>query len=231
MAFSSAKLPALVAAVLFVVMALALSYQGYAAWASMNSEAVGSSADRIEPVRQKVQVPDINLASVPMFGDASAQPVQKAEQTEDLPETNLRLKLRGVMAADGDFPGSALIEGSDGSTEVYLVDGQLPGNVRLNSVHPNRVVLERSGKLENLYFPEPDERDSVAIARNDSSPSPSSFESSSDSQQDQSFDSNSDPNDQFQMPEIPSTVPAERREEIRQRLERLRERLRMRAND
>lgn len=93
-----------------------------------------------------------NIAKFKLFGDASV-PVKKAPvATEQLPETTLRLTLSGVMAGKDNIQASALIEGPDRQTRNYRVDEEVPGGAILREVHPDRVVLERSGRLENLIF-------------------------------------------------------------------------------
>ena len=89
---------------------------------------------------------------------------------------------------------------------------ELPGNAKLRSVHPNRVIIERSGKLENLYFPESEDRSGMSFTADQQEPStPATQQAATPS---------------------PSRAPAsatsdeQRREEIRRRLEQLRERLR-----
>jgi general secretion pathway protein C len=132
--------------------------------------------------------------------------------TENLPETNLRLFLRGVLAADGEFPGSALIEDDKSKTEAYLVGDELPGNATLRSVHPNRVIIERSGKLENLYFPESEDRSGMSFTADQQE------EAAAEAQQAASTPPSRAP--------ASATSDEQRREEIRRRLEQLRERLR-----
>jgi general secretion pathway protein C len=93
-----------------------------------------------------------NIAGFKLFGDASA-PAKKAPViTEELPETTLKLTLSGVMAGKDNRQASALIEGPDRQTRNYRVDEEVPGGAILKEVHPDRVVLERAGRLENLIF-------------------------------------------------------------------------------
>jgi len=88
-----------------------------------------------------------------LFGDAQA-PQQKEVIDEDLPETRLRLTLTGILEATDSKLASALIEGPDKTTESYKPGDTLPGNAKLERVLTNRVVIERSGRRENLLFPE-----------------------------------------------------------------------------
>ena len=93
---------------------------------------------------------------------------------------------------------------------------ELPGNATLRSVRPNRIIIERSGKLENLYFPEDEDRTGLSMASTQTSneqEEPSGTQIRSTGVDRRSTSTNTDTSDQ-------------RREEIRQRLEQLRERLR-----
>ncbi|MCH8498615.1 MAG: general secretion pathway protein GspC [Marinobacter sp.] len=218
------KLPLVSAIGLGLVMSASLAWQGYAFLQAEQQRADASQATatvRTEPQQQTR--PEINLAEVSLFGrvveDAAPPPV-----TENLPTTNLRLFLRGVLAATGDFPASALIEGGNGQTEAYLVGDELPGNARLRSVHPNRVILERGGRLENLYFPELDDSSGLEFAAH----TPDQDMGMPQTQPVQ-------PTAASGMQSQPAVGPGgqvsdERREEIRQRLEELRQRLRANTN-
>lgn len=188
------------------------AWQGYSFW-QKESQNPGLHTQNVitSEAQPAQQVPTVNLGSLALFGNADAKTAAAALSTENLPETNLRLYLRGVLAADGDFPGSALVEDEQRNTEAYLVGDELPGNATLRSVHPNRIIIERSGKLENLFFPEEDDSSGMSVASNttpEATPTPVSEPSPS--------------------PRATSTDSAEqqRRDEIRRRLEQLRERLR-----
>lgn len=161
------------------------------------------------------QPPEVDLTALTLFGTATSEGDTGPVDTENLPETNLRLFLRGVMAADGEFPGSALIEDQKGNTEAYPVGDELPGNAKLRSVHPNRVVIERGGKLENLFFPEEKNQSGLSVA---ASNQPEPQQSAPVVQP--------SPSNQTSSP----AADEQRREEIRRRLEQLRERLRNNSN-
>ncbi len=94
------------------------------------------------------------IANFKLFGDMSAPSKPIAVQTENLPETSLKLTLTGVLAGKNNLQASALIEGPDRQTRNYRVDEEVPGGAILKSVYPDRVVLERAGRLENLIFEE-----------------------------------------------------------------------------
>ena len=93
-----------------------------------------------------------NIAKFKLFGDATVPEKKAPLVSEKLPETTLRLTLSGVMAGKDNVQASALIEGPDRQTRNYRVDEEVPGGAILREVHPDRVVLERAGRLENLIF-------------------------------------------------------------------------------
>lgn len=207
------RLALFAAVMLAVTMIGALGWQGYTFW--RHGQRVASEHTAATPAsRQAREADSVDLAELDLFGrvTGTGAPVK---QTENLPKTNLRIFLRGVMAADSGYPASALIEGSDGKTEVYVTGDELPGNARLRSVFPDRVVLERGGKLENLYFPETDNNSGVSLVR-----SPGSTESAT---------RNADNRPTPLVTPTPATSD-QRREQIRQRLEQLRERLKANSN-
>ncbi|MCZ4286823.1 General secretion pathway protein C [Marinobacter salarius] len=217
MLFTSSRLPLILTIVAGIAMITVTAWQGVRFWQNETSAgATTSTADMTMAETDTRKVPEVNLASFALFGEPGKEAPQTEPDTENLPETNLRLFLRGVLAASGDFPGSALIEDDKRNTEAYLVGDELPGNATLRSVRPNRIIIERSGKLENLYFPEDEDRTGLSMASTQTSneqEEPSGTQIRSTGVDRRSTSTNTDTSDQ-------------RREEIRQRLEQLRERLR-----
>lgn len=216
MPFNNQRLPLLLTVIAGAAMVGVTAWQVYSLSQAQGQSASSSDARQLVREGQDLsQAPEVDLTTLALFGTASPEGNAGPVETENLPETNLRLFLRGVMAADGEFPGSALIEDQKGNTEAYPVGDELPGNAKLRSVHANRVVIERGGKLENLFFPEEKNRSGMTVASgNQDEPQQSAPE-----------------------PQIPTSTQApspaadeQRREEIRRRLEQLRERLRNNSN-
>lgn len=215
MPLNNTRLPLLLAVVAAAAMIALTSWQAYSFWQSENQRERQQLAEAASgtAVADEDTTPEVELASLDLFGVAGESATPAELDTENLPETNLRLFLRGVLAAEGEFPGSALIEDDKSTTEAYLVGDELPGSAKLRSVHANRVIIERGGKLENLYFPEGDDRSGLNVAANNDMESTDDGSSSTPSA----------------TPSSDSASPAsddQRREEIRRRLEQLRERLR-----
>lgn len=214
----TARLPLITASLLSVAMVGTLGWQGYRFWeqeqTQQNQSAAQPATEVTRPARQQ---PQVQLGEVEMFGQAAPEAMTADQDTENLPETNLRLFLRGVLAGTEDQPGSALIEDDRNRTEVYIIGDELPGNATLRSVHANRIIIERGGKLENLYFPETDDSRGVELAAIDNG-------MQSDPAQAQQG-TRTPTASQSRAPSTPEATD-ERRQQIRQRLEELRERLR-----
>ena len=162
------------------------------------------------------QIPQISLSNLRLFGNTPSDDLGVQQSTENLPETNLQRTLRGVLAADGDFSGSALIEDDRNNTDAYLVGDTLPGNATLRSVYPARIIIERSGKLENLYFPEIDNRSGFSAVAEETQSPESAYTPPTLTQP------------ALSQPTGAPTTPTneKRRAEIRERLEQLRRSLR-----
>ncbi len=78
----------------------------------------------------------------------------KAQVPEDAPESRLNLTLTGVLASHGAAPSRILVKGSGGEGEKIFASGQtLPGDAKIASVRPDRVILEKNGHFETLKLP------------------------------------------------------------------------------
>jgi general secretion pathway protein C len=88
------------------------------------------------------------LTSANVFGVSEKAAVQ--QQTK-APETKLNLTLKGVLAATPMEMASAIIaQGKNGKEDIYGIGDKMPGGVTIKEIHPEYVVLERSGRLETL---------------------------------------------------------------------------------
>ncbi len=88
------------------------------------------------------------LAMAHLFGNAEKAAVDTAKVAT---VTRLNLTLRGVFAAsDPRYAIAIIASGKNGDEEIYGIGDPLPGNATLREVHPDNVILERSGQLEIL---------------------------------------------------------------------------------
>lgn len=86
------------------------------------------------------------------------------------PETTLALTLHGIVAGRRDSDSRALIV-ANGDEEPYSIGATLPGGAVIRAIFPDRVMLERDGRLEALRLPKADNSGAV-IAQE---PSPAEF--------------------------------------------------------
>ncbi|MGP4844981.1 type II secretion system protein N [Marinobacter sp. 1Y8] len=112
------------------------------------------------PVTQRVTSSNAasqdQLSSINLFGQPDAgTPVAEAERRA-APETNLRLKLEGVLVAEQSENSGAIVAGTDGTTAYYRVGELMPGNVELVEVESHRILIRRNGQVESLAFEDGD---------------------------------------------------------------------------
>ena len=101
------------------------------------------------PVVRK-QGPDFNaIASQHIFGEAQAE----QQSVADAPQTQMNLLLSAVFAAEDPEKGLAIIGESASSANVYAVGDAVRAGTKLHAVYPDRVILDRGGKLEALALP------------------------------------------------------------------------------
>ena len=88
------------------------------------------------------------LTSANIFGVSQSTTVA---QSTKAPVTKLNLTLKGVLAAEPMELASAIIaQGKSGKEDIYSVGDKMPGSVLIKEIHPDHVVLERSGRREIL---------------------------------------------------------------------------------
>lgn len=214
------RLPMLIAALLILAMLGSLGWQGYRFIQERQHQGEPRRVATTQH-RQTAAQPRVDLTTLTLFGTTNAT-TQQTLETAQLPKTNLRLVLRGVMASTDKGPASALVEGPDQKTQTYNLGDTLPGNAKLHAVYAHRVVIEREGRLENLYFPKTDETGAgIQMASGDSE--------NDNTAQDGVYtppSEQSSPQAGGDIPEPNYGLSEQRKNEIQKRLQQLRARLR-----
>lgn len=103
---------------------------------------------KVQSSSKKVQQNNFRkLTQMNVFGvgQNKAAPVQTI-----VPITKLNLTLKGVLAATPMKLASAIIAQGKGKEDIYSVGDKMSGGVLIKEIHPEHVVLERSGKQEIL---------------------------------------------------------------------------------
>lgn len=113
--------------------------------------AVAAVAPKPDPLRKKIrEIPDWH-----MLGEASREPTRvQTVVPAQVPDTRLKLTLRGAFASDDLELARAIIADPRGKEEHYAVGDKVPGNAELSEVHPDKVILKRGGRFETLRMPE-----------------------------------------------------------------------------
>ena len=145
-------LPYVVSALLAIAIAWQLArltwlfLGGDTATPTVNASAGGQTTARSAPV--DVQ----RIVNAHLFGVPSAEPVAQSD-IESAPQTQMNLVLAGTLAEEDPQKGIAIIGESAASAKVYTVGQAIRSGTRLHAVYPDRVILDRSGRLEALMLP------------------------------------------------------------------------------
>ncbi len=143
-----------------VVMVLAVAYSAaQLTWRALPEPEMGAAPVPVfDGAGAQSAAPKSNAAAqIPnwhLFGEVQLTP-QVVEQPKavDLPETNLRLTLRGVIASPDPGQARAIVADSSGNENFYKINDKLPGNAVLKEVHADRIVIQRGSRFETLKLP------------------------------------------------------------------------------
>ena len=86
----------------------------------------------------------------------------------DVPDTSLSLQLKGVAADPFDSKrGAAIITNGSGGEKTYtIMDAIEAGDgAQLHSIYSDRIILNRSGRLESLRLPKQDLQSTVSVSQ------------------------------------------------------------------
>ena len=83
------------------------------------------------------------------FGQADEEP---QVIIETLPETKLNLTLAGLFTSPNQKDGGAIIINKGQQSQFFSIGEKLPSGVTLQSVHRDRVVINRNGMFETLFI-------------------------------------------------------------------------------
>jgi general secretion pathway protein C len=108
----------------------------------------------VAPVQTRGEVvreDTVALAQFHLFGSS----VDPAAAYANAPDTELKLVLRGTSSHNDPIRARALIADEGGDERVYKVGDVVPGNVRVQHIYPDRVVLNTNGRIEVLRLRTP----------------------------------------------------------------------------
>lgn len=99
------------------------------------------------------QLDSRDIINMNLFGAPQAETAAAEQDPQDIPETNLRLALKGAFAHSVAEKANALIAPDRNSkAELFFIDDELPGGAVLDEVYPDYVIIRRNGQREKLQF-------------------------------------------------------------------------------
>lgn len=113
------------------------------------------------PPRDQTNIAATNQAAIKtrdiarwhLFGEKEVIQTPVVPQVSEMPETKLKLELRGIFASDDPTKGGAIIADPQKEESFYTVGAQLPGNATLEEIYSDRIVLLRNNQFETLRLP------------------------------------------------------------------------------
>lgn len=112
-----------------------------------------AAAPRAEAGAGSESVDVDRIIAAHLFGEATTDEIPAGEEPVDAPETQLSLELRGTITANEGQKALAIIAERGGEEKVFAIGDGVPGGATLHSVHTDRVILKRAGRLETLRLP------------------------------------------------------------------------------
>jgi general secretion pathway protein C len=103
------------------------------------------------PVRSAAVGRDLN--QLHLFGQVQVAVAPVRPPPEQVPETTLKLDLKGILASSDPAFARAIIADPSRKEDFYGIDDKLPGGAVVKEIHSDRIILSRNGRLETLKLP------------------------------------------------------------------------------
>lgn len=148
------RLPLLATLLLIVLLAQSLAQLTWQVLPGQPTETIVVSSVSAPSSRGPTRNNNIGrIAQWHLFGDTKKVAPVAVEQVTEAPDTQLNLKLRGLLASTDPLAARAIIADGKGVEEAYKVGQKLPGKAVLREIYTDRVILEYRGRLETLRLP------------------------------------------------------------------------------
>jgi general secretion pathway protein C len=113
---------------------------------------VSGGPDGAPPAQQGPTLDVDGIVNAHLFGIAGASGSEETDPSR-VAATQMNLVLVGTIAQAEPQQGFAIVGESATTARVYAVGKTITGGTKLHSVYPDRVILDRGGKLEALLLP------------------------------------------------------------------------------
>ena len=90
-----------------------------------------------------------------LFGRAEQAPVRAAAPVKDAPKSSLRYKLRGIYYSTDQALASVILQKDASDTQFYRLGDEVDRNIYIEQIHPDHIIIARSGRLEKLVLEKP----------------------------------------------------------------------------
>jgi len=142
--------PVLLAIALLIVGAI--SFHAYQRLILEESKPLTTAQSRVEPVFES-PLEQQDIINMNLFGTPPTEVVEPDQSPQDIPETNLRLALKGAFTHSIAEKASALIAPDlNSKATLFFINSDLPGGAKLEEVHASYVIIRRNGQREKLQF-------------------------------------------------------------------------------
>jgi general secretion pathway protein C len=121
------------------------------AWAILGTRGARSSAPAPAALPAGPAVDLQAIVDAHLFGVAGA--TAGSGDPNAVAATQMNLALVGTIAGSDPGQGYAIIGENAASAKVYAVGKTISGGTKLHAVYPDRVILDRGGRLEALMLP------------------------------------------------------------------------------
>jgi general secretion pathway protein C len=145
-------LPAIVTAVLTVLVAWQLARVTWLLLPRADNATAPVTVDVATLLPDSRGVDAQRIANAHLFGEAVAAAPDESD-LENAPKTTIPLVLSGTIASNDPSKGFAFIGESAAAAKFIKVGDSVAGQAKLHSVFTDRVILDRSGRLEALHLP------------------------------------------------------------------------------
>lgn len=164
-------LPSAVSLVLLIAISYSLAQLTWLLMPSVEQQKY-TDANRLVGVANKTTPSTDRLSDISrwhLFGKAGAVTTVAPKQ-DIVPETKLRLELKGILASPDPKFSRAIVLEPPRSEDTYGVGAALPGGATLVEINNDHIVLLRQGRREKLLLPREGMK-SAAVASNSRSSS------------------------------------------------------------
>jgi general secretion pathway protein C len=136
-------------------------------WTLLGSRQPAPVAVDAVPAPQPAAAPRMDIGRIVnahLFGVPGAPASGETDPTA-VAATQMNLVLAGTIAHADPQKGYAIVGESAATARVYAVGKTITGGTKLHSVYPDRVILDRGGKLEALILPKKFQGGGMSAAR------------------------------------------------------------------